>query len=215
MDLVIQVAQRLAGSDGQWLDRAFETARDPAGIPFRTAYAAVGRRLGAKAAEPVPPPPDLPVARPHWTARDWVRAALLCRALEAAPLDTHADVVGRLFEGGEIGEAESLLRTLVLLPEPERFLETAFLAVRTSATATFAAIACENAYPARFFPELNFNQMVLKAIFMEVPVRRIEGLASRLTTELGRMVSGYASERRAAGRPVPADVDYVLRGAEA
>jgi hypothetical protein len=57
--------------------------------------------------------------------------------------------------------------------------------------------------------------MVLKAIFMEVPVRRIEGLAGRLTTELGRMVSGYASERRAAGRPVPADVDYVLRGATA
>jgi hypothetical protein len=27
-------------------------------------------------------------------------------------------------------------------------------------------------------------------------------------------VSAYASERRAAGRPVPADVDFVLGGAE-
>jgi hypothetical protein len=146
MDLVSHVARQLAGP-ADWLDRAFETARDPAGIPFRTAYAAVARRLGATAAEPVTPPPDLPVARPHWTARDWVRAALLRRALEGAPADTHADAVRRLFEGGEIGEAESLLRTLVLLPEPERFLETAFLAVRTSAEATFTAIACENAYP--------------------------------------------------------------------
>jgi hypothetical protein len=54
--------------------------------------------------------------------------------------------------------------------------------------------------------------MVLKAIFIEVPVSRIEGLAQRRGPELERMARDYASERRAAGRPVPSDIDLVLRG---
>jgi hypothetical protein len=51
----------------------------------------------------------------------------------------------------------------------------------------------------------------MKAIFQGVSVRRIEGLEARITPELMRMAAGYASERRAAGRPVPADVDYITQ----
>jgi hypothetical protein len=54
--------------------------------------------------------------------------------------------------------------------------------------------------------------MVLKAIFIEVPVSRIEGLDRRNGAELRRMARDYASERRAAGRPVPSDVDLLLAG---
>ena len=57
--------------------------------------------------------------------------------------------------------------------------------------------------------------MVLKAIFIEIPVARIEGLADRLTPELAQMASAYGRERRAAGRPVPSDVEYIVRGTRA
>ena len=60
------------------------------------------------------------------------------------------------------------------------------------------------------FPESSFNQMVLKAIFIEVPVGRILGLEDRITPELRRMAADYASERRAAARSVPEDVAYLL-----
>jgi hypothetical protein len=73
----------------------------------------------------------------------------------------------------------------------------------------FEAIACENQYPERHFPEHNFNQMVLKSFFTGTPVQRIEGLATRRSAELSRMAEAYASERRAAGRPVPADLPLV------
>ena len=76
----------------------------------------------------------------------------------------------------------------------------------------FEAIACENPYPARHFPELNFNQMVLKAAFNGVALARVVGLSSRLNAELARMASDYASERRAAGRSVPADLGLVMKG---
>ena len=71
-------------------------------------------------------------------------------------------------------------------------------------------MACENTFPARHFQDLNFNQMVLKAIFTETACRRIVGLATRTTGELARMVEGYASERRAAGRSVPDDCGQIV-----
>jgi hypothetical protein len=76
----------------------------------------------------------------------------------------------------------------------------------------FEAIACDNPYPARFFPDLNFNQLVLKAFFTGVAVQRIVGLADRRNAELVRMAQAYASERLAAGRTVPPDLDSVTLG---
>jgi len=44
---------------------------------------------------------------------------------------------------------------------------------------------------------------------MEVPLSRVERLAERITPELSRMAASYASERRAAGRPVPQDAEFL------
>ena len=72
-------------------------------------------------------------------------------------------------------------------------------------------MVCENPFLAEHFPALNFNQAVLKAIFMEVSARRIEGLDARITPELQRMAASYKSERLAAGRTVPVDIDYLIQ----
>jgi hypothetical protein len=137
---------------------------------------------------------------------------LVARAAEARPAAEQAATVLRIYEGGELGEQESVLRTLGLLPEPARFVETGLAGCRTHAKRVVAAIACDNPFPAEHFPELNLNQLVMKAIFIEAPVVRIEGLAARRNPELSRMARDYASERHAAGRPVPPDVDLVLEG---
>ena len=63
-----------------------------------------------------------------------------------------------------------MLRTLALLPEPARFTETGVAACRTNAKRVFEAIACDNPFPAAHFPDLSFNQMVMKAVFVEAPV---------------------------------------------
>ena len=146
-----------------------------------------------------------------WPLSGVGRAALLlewCRKVE--PVE-HASMVAGCFKTGDNAERAALLRTLSLLPEPERFVETAVDACRSSVQSVFEAIACENPFPSRFFPDLNFNQLVLKAFFTEVPVRRIVGLEQRLSPELARMAEGYESERRAAGRSVPSDLSVVTR----
>ncbi|HVJ13832.1 MAG TPA: EboA domain-containing protein [Polyangiaceae bacterium] len=194
-----------------WFERAWANASAPLGMSFRAALASAPRRLGARASEPVEAPPALAsLVRPHWTLVDYVRAALVLRALELLPAGEHATTVLKLFEAGEIGEQVSVLRTLGLLPEPERFVQTGLQACRTNAKDVFEALVCENPYLAAYFPELGFNQAVMKAIFMEVSVRRIEGLEPRITPELKRMATDYTSERRAAGRPVPEDASYIV-----
>ncbi len=194
-----------------FLERAREAAEKPESVAFRALFASVTRRLGAAASQrPVLPPALAERSRPHFTLTDFTRLWLVLRALShIAPSDA-APFVLRVYEGGEIGEQESVLRTLSLLPDAARFTETGVSSCRTNAQRVFEAIACDNPFPAAHFSELAFNQMVMKAVFVGAPVARIEGLTERRNAELLRMARDYASERRAAGRPVPDDVALIL-----
>lgn len=148
-------------------------------------FASAGRRLGAGA-----------VAG---------RVALLvgtARALAPAEL---VEVVDELWRTGDNAERAAVLAALAQLPAPERFLPLAVAACRSHVTPVFEAIACDNPYPAAHFPEAAWNQLVVKALFIDVPIDRIAGLAARMNPELARMAAAYAAERRAAGRPVSAD----------
>lgn len=187
-----------------------ELAKEP-GLGFRGLFASVPRRLSGVAELRTAAPADLPQARPHWTLTDYARLWLIARALPLVGAAEQAGFVLHLLEAGEIGEQVSVLRVLPALPEPERFLETGVQACRTNARDVFEAIVCENQFLAEHFPPLNFNQAIMKAIFMEVSIQRVEGLAERITPELARMAAGYASERRAAGRAVPADAEFLSK----
>ena len=156
-----------------------------------------------------------------WTIEDAGRLLLLlachertCRAeatesRRPASPDTFVDDAVMCFEQGDAREQQSWLRAVALLPEPARFLPQVVDACRTNILPLFESVACENPYPATHFPDLNFNQMVLKALFNGVPLMRIVGLARRLNPDLARMANDYAAERRAAGRTVPADIVLV------
>ena len=134
------------------------------------------------------------------------RAALLLEALAHLPPGEHLSLVADLYTRGEIREKQAVLKVLPYLPAPESLLHIAVEACRSHVQPVFEAIACENPYPATWFPEPSFNQMVLKAIFTGTAVDRIVGLDRRITPDLVRMAEGYAAERRAAGRVVPDDV---------
>jgi hypothetical protein len=197
---------------GRFFERAAPELGKPLGVGFRALFASVPRRLGASADERPPATAELgALARAHWSLSDYTRAALVSAALDQLPEAEQPGFVLQLFEAGEMGEQVSLLRTLTLLPGPERFVEVGLQACRANVLDVFEAMVCDNPFLVACFPPLNFNQAVMKAIFQGVSVRRIEGLEARITPELQRMAAGYASERRAAGRPVPVDVDYITQ----
>jgi hypothetical protein len=200
-----------------WLAGAVRTASAPLDRGgFATAFALASRQAGR--ATPAPTAAEiarLEAAGVTWPVAMWgldglARAGLLLHAATGLLPGELEALVEECFLGGDTRERQAVLRTLPLLPDPDRFVALGVDACRTSVQPVFEAIACENPYPALYFPEASFNQMVLKTVFIEVAVRRILGLEGRITPELRRMAADYASERRAAGRSVPADVAYLL-----
>jgi hypothetical protein len=195
----------------RFFERAERDLAGPPGLGFRALFASVPRRLGQAATLTLDSPPELVAARPHCTLTDYLRLWLLTRALPQLAPTAQPDWLLQLFEAGELGEQVSILRVLPLLPDPARFVETGVQACRTNARDVFEAIVCENPFLAEHFPPLNFNQAIMKAIFMEVPIHRVTDLLRRITPELSRMAKSYASERRAAGRPVPNDAEFLAQ----
>jgi hypothetical protein len=190
-----------------------EIARTWRADAFDAAFAAAGRRLGTELVGG-----ETRMADTHrWSIATWGldevgRAVLLLDAVARVPFDDHLAWLDGHYRAGALRERQAIVRALALLPEPARFLPIALDACRTSTQPVFEAIACENPYPAAYFPEPSFNHMVLKAVFTEVPLIRILDLATRLTNELARMAADYASERAAAGRSIPADLGLLTRG---
>ena len=208
------VVSRLPEPALTWFVKKYD---DLAMASFAATFAGAGRRLGdgpvTLAALEIKELERTELLLPAgWPLRDVGRAALLLRVLDSTAAEEQPAFIQQLFQRGDNAEREALLKSLSMLPRPERFLDTATDACRSHVQSVFEAIACENPYPTRHFPDLNFNQLVLKAFFTEVPVRRIVGLDRRLSTELTRMANDYASERRAAGRPVPPDLEFVTSG---
>ena len=134
------------------------------------------------------------------------RIALLAAAASKAPEAIFQSLVQKCYDEGDTRERQSVLRALPVLPEAERFLPIALETCRSHILPLFEAMACDNPYPSAYFPSLHMNQMVLRALGMETPLRRIVGLERRMTSELTRMADDYVKECRAAGRAIPGDV---------
>lgn len=156
------------------------------------------------------------VAHPDaFSASDLARAALLLAACSALPAAEHVGLATEAFRKGDSAERVALLRALPVLPDPERFTELAIEACRTHVLEVFAAIACDNPFPSRYFPDPNFNQLVMKSMFVELPLERVVGWQARVSPELVRMARDFRAERTAAGRPVPSDIALIEAAAEA
>lgn len=126
--------------------------------------------------------------------------------------DPAGQVLDALFETAETNEAVALLRALPRLARPEGWLLRATDAVRSNIGPVFDAIAFDNPYPMRYFPEAAWNQLILKCIFNDKPLSRIMGLRQRANAALARSVSALADERWAAGRSLPPQAWQLVSG---
>lgn len=111
-------------------------------------------------------------------------------------------ILNNLFSTGEVNELIALYSALPILSYPALLKARASEGIRTNMTVVFDAVALNNPYPSEFLEDDAFNQMVLKAVFIERPLDRIYGLDARANEKLARMLSDYAHERWAASRYV-------------
>ena len=137
-----------------------------------------------------------------WTLDRLVRVYLLT-TLDSSDKAIYTKTLDTLFETAENNEAVALISALPFFAYPDYWVLRATDAVRSNIGLVFDAIAFQNPYPMRHLSELAWNQLVLKCIFNDKPIHRIQGLNERANQELANSISYLAHERWAAGRTIP------------
>lgn len=153
---------------------------------------------------------------PGWHPQSWslletVRVALVLSHSEL-PSEDFSERFNRWFNYADEGELCAFYRAIALLPEPQRFVWRAAEGCRTNMKSVFMAVACDSPFPAQYFDDIAWNQLLVKALFTETPLWRVHGLDQRLSTTLAYMVLDYMEERRSAGREIPIDAWLCLGG---
>lgn len=139
---------------------------------------------------------------PGWDLKDWTldqaaRAALLL-SLPAGPKTVAAILA--VHQTADLSEHLALVRGLFLLSDARGLLHIAREAIRSNMRDVFAAISQRNPYPAEHCDEIAWNQMVVKCLFVDLPLRSIHGIDGRVNNELRRILVDLAEERWAAKR---------------
>jgi hypothetical protein len=169
------------------------------------AFSGAARQLGRAPLERE----DAVIAGPHdevplagYTVDVAARCLLLLAFAEVADAKLEEAVWGAYREGDTL-EKLAVVRCLPLLPRQERFVDLSLDAGRTNDARLFRAVACDTPFPARHYPELEWNKLFMKAAFVRVPIERILGLAQRENAELARMALEYVEEQESASRSFP------------
>jgi hypothetical protein len=187
-----------------------EMARDAGDRALGMAIGLAPRRLG-KAALALEPDDVARAAalRPGLDLRDWSVDQLARVALMAATYRDDASFAARLDRfcaTAEINELIALCRGLPVYPAARSIEPRAREAIRSGMLPVFEAVAHHNPYPREMFAEHDWNQMVVKAIFIGAMLWPIQGLDPRGNPNLARMLVALAQERRAANRPISREI---------
>ena len=137
---------------------------------------------------------------PGWDLRDWttdqaVRVVLLL-SLPSGPKTVAAILA--LHQTADLREHMALVRALFLLSDAKAFLHIAREAIRSNMRDVFEAISQRNPYPEEYCDDIAWNQMVVKCLFVELPLAPIYDLDRRANPELSRILADLVRERRAA-----------------
>src|SRR5690606_34365228 len=147
------------------------------------------------------------------------RIYLLVKVLESDSV-FFTPKISNIIQVADTAELETFLKYLILLPNPADYKNTAVDALRTNITPIFDAISLNNPYPGLYFDDDQWNQMYLKAAFMQRDLGLILDVDKKANKKLARIISDFAHERWAASRainplfwrPVGKFIDDVLLG---
>ncbi|MBE9181450.1 EboA family metabolite traffic protein [Oculatella sp. LEGE 06141] len=201
-------------SPSQWVWFQEQQTQIAQGAPLRrffAAFSAVPRFTGKATVEmPAHEQQQASVVcegwEPQWWSLDQMGRTLLLLSLPHDNPATYGRSLDPLFTAADVRELVALYQALPLLPYPEQHRARAAEGIRSNMTPVFNAIALHNPYPARYFDEGAWNQLVLKAMFVGSPLHLIWGLDHRANPTLAQMSIDYVHERWAAHRTITPEI---------
>jgi hypothetical protein len=198
---------RLQPPEAAWLTDRLAVVASGNKQAFFLAFGLVARKLGK--ADLALTDAELARAeqvRPGWDPRGWsidqaARTLLVLTYPTAGPAECVA-VLDQLFAAGEMHELVALYQALPLYPHPAAHALRCAEGQRSNIRAVFSAIAHRNPYPSEQLNEDQWNQLILKCLFVDLPLDPVVGLDRRANATLARILVDFAHERWAAKRPV-------------
>lgn len=142
----------------------------------------------------------------HWVAEDVVRTVFVLHCLKSADTQNKIKIISDYYRYGDEYEKATLLQALDLLDPAGDAVNVAINACRANSLIVLNAIILHNYYPAKYFPELNWNQLVLKALFQGLNIANVRDLEKRQNATLSRMCLDYAKEQILAERTPQASI---------
>ena len=133
-----------------------------------------------------------------------VRIYLIVLAIAELSIENSAILLSQYFKSGDSLEKTALLKSLSVIDDSGHYIELALFASRVNDAEVFAALSLNNPYPLRYFPLLNWNQLVLKSLHLKLDINAVKGLSERTNPTLSNMVADYIVELLLANREYPA-----------
>ena len=203
----------LNNEQNKWLESALDQINNSDDLinDLLILSAATRRKLGADLLEPDVNPLQLTsglFAR-HWTVADAGRVLLILRSV-LTDVSQSQSIIQTYFQQGDESEVAAITRILILFANGETLKPYALEVGRTNSKPLFAALAQYNPYPAKYYSDHEFNQLVLKVLFLGIGIDPVMGLLQRANSELSQMCEDYIKERVAANRTIPSDIWLAL-----
>jgi hypothetical protein len=197
-DLAAALEARAKPEGLEWLRETSAAVAADAGA-LRSRFAMVGRKVGREPLDEGADPSDVWA----WTVDDAARVLLLMAAGERAEAE-----LAELYRFGDAAERRGVLRALPYLDIGDRGLGLVDDAIRTNDTRLIAAAL--GPYATEHLSDEQYDQAVLKCVFVGVPITGLDGIPSRVTPDGARMLGAFVHERVAAGRDLPPEVWTVI-----
>jgi len=160
---------------------------------------------------PAPTDADQFAVPGHWRVLDWVRVVLLLHA-EQVFGGEFIPLLQKLLVSADAEERSAVNYSLPYLKGSEALHDIATESLRTNIKPVFESLAHFNPYTKTGLSGHAFNQMVLKALFIESELWPIQGLDERANPNLARMLIDYMRERMAAKRVVHYELFRAIGG---
>jgi len=114
--------------------------------------------------------------------------------------------VAMLVDTSEINELLAIFRGFALFPHPQALEPKAREAIRSTMRPVYEAMSHRNPFPSEFFDEAAWNQMIVKAFFLDSSIWQIQGVDERYNADLSVILILLVQERWAAGRFIAPEI---------
>ena len=118
----------------------------------------------------------------------------------------------KLISVADTREQITIFKSITYLENASHFTPIVVNGIRTNIVDIFDAIALKNPFAASYFSQDEWNQMILKAVFMERPIYQIKNIDQRKNEKLAHILFDYARERWAASRRVTPELWRMISG---